>query len=133
MSNLNKAINAAAAEMAKDQDPQTFVEELRAEVRSGSQRAVSQLQDLINLIVITYNEATLLKPNMSDFVGQFIDKARDDNGNGRRYIKHFPQKGGDYNANNFIPTTTSATKFKVEFIKFKNADGTLPTSSVQKV
>lgn len=133
MATINKAVNAAVKEMAQDKDPQAFVEELRAEVRSGSQRAVSQLQDLINLIVITYNEATLLKPNMSDFIGQFIDKARDDNGNGRRYIKHFPQKGNDYNANNFIPTTTSDMKFKVEFIKFKEANGTLAPGSIQKV
>lgn len=133
MSNvLENAIETAVEMKAGEKDSQTFVNELREAVRAGSPRAVSQLQDLVNLIVITYNEATLLKPNMKEFINQFIDEPRDDNGNGRRYIKHFPKVPADYDPTKFIPTQTSATAFKVEFIKFKKDDGTLNDMSVQK-
>ena len=129
---LQNAIETAVEMRAGNQDAQSYVNDLREQVRAGSPRAISQLQDLVNLIVITYNEATILQPNMKEFINQFIDKPRDDNGNGRRYIKHFPRVPKDYNANEFIPTTTTATAFKVHFIKFKNDQGNLDTLSVQK-
>ena len=88
---LDNAIETAVEMKAGNQDAQSYINDLRADVRSGSPRAISQLQDLVNLIVITYNEATILQPNMKEFINQFIDKPRDDNGNGRRYIKHFPR------------------------------------------
>ena len=133
MSNtLNNAIETAVEMRAGNQDAQSYVNDLRADVRSGSPRAISALQDLVNLIVITYNEATLLQPNMKEFINQFIDKPRDDNGNGRRYIKHFPRVPEDYNPSKFIPTSTSTPKFKVQFIKFKKDNGDLDTLSVQK-
>ena len=117
---------------AGNQAAQSYINDLRADVRSGSPRAISNLQDLVNLIVITYNEATLLQPNMKEFINQFIDKPRDDNGNGRRYIKHFPRVPQNYDPTKFIPTGTTAAAFKVEFIKFKNDQGQLAPMSVQK-
>ena len=133
MSNtLDNAIETAVEMRAGNQDAQSYVNDLREQVRAGSPRAISQLQDLVNLIVITYNEATILQPNMKEFINQFIDKPRDDNGNGRRYIKHFPRVPKDYNANEFIPTTTTANAFKVHFIKFKQDNGQLADMSVQK-
>ena len=133
MSNtLDNAIETAVEMRAGNQDAQSYVNDLREQVRSGSPRAISQLQDLVNLIVITYNEATLLQPNMKEFINQFIDKPRDDNGNGRRYIKHFPRVPQNYDPTNFMPTGTTAAAFKVEFIKFKNDQGQLAPMSVQK-
>ena len=133
MSNtLDNAIETAVEMKAGNQDTQSYVNDLREQVRAGSPRAISNLQDLVNLIVITYNEATLLQPNMKEFINQFIDKPRDDNGNGRRYIKHFPKVPTNYEIGKFIPTGTSTPQFKVEFIKFKEADGNLAPMSVQK-
>ena len=129
---LQNSIETAVEMKAGNQDAQSYINDLRADVRSGSPRAISQLQDLVNLIVITYNEATLLKPNMKEFINQFIDEPRDDNGNGRRYIKHFPKVPGNYEIGKFIPTGTSTPQFKVEFIKFKEANGNLAPMSVQK-
>ena len=129
---LQNSIETAVEMKAGNQDAQSYINDLRADVRSGSPRAISNLQDLVNLIVITYNEATLLQPNMKEFINQFIDKPRDDNGNGRRYIKHFPRVPEDYNAGQFMPTGTTTPQFKVEFIKFKNDQGQLAPMSVQK-
>lgn len=129
---LQNSIETAVEMKAGNQDAQSYINDLRADVRSGSPRAISNLQDLVNLIVITYNEATLLKPNMKEFINQFIDEPRDDNGNGRRYIKHFPKVPTNYEINKFIPTGTSTPQFKVEFIKFKEANGNLAPMSVQK-
>ena len=133
MSNtLDNAIETAVEMKAGNQDAQSYVNDLREQVRAGSPRAISQLQDLVNLIVITYNEATILQPNMKEFINQFIDKPRDDNGNGRRYIKHFPRVPQNYDPNRFIPTGTTTNAFKVQFIKFKKDNGDLDTLSVQK-
>ena len=129
---LQNSIETAVEMKAGNQDAQSYINDLRADVRSGSPRAISQLQELVNLIVITYNEATLLQPNMKEFINQFIDKPRDDNGNGRRYIKHFPRVPKNYSATEFIPTATSTPAFKVEFIKFKESNGSLAQLSVQK-
>lgn len=129
---LQNSIETAVEMKAGNQDAQSYINDLRADVRSGSPRAISTLQDLVNLIVITYNEATLLKPNMKEFINQFIDEPRDDNGNGRRYIKHFPKVPTNYEIGKFIPTGTSTPQFKVEFIKFKEANGNLAPMSVQK-
>lgn len=129
---LQNSIETAVEMKAGNQDAQSYVNDLREQVRSGSPRAISNLQDLVNLIVITYNEATLLQPNMKEFINQFIDKPRDDNGNGRRYIKHFPKVPQNYDITKFIPTTTTPPAFKVEFIKFKEANGNLAPMSVQK-
>ena len=129
---LDRSIETAVEMKAGNQDAQSYVNDLREQVRAGSPRAISNLQDLVNLIVITYNEATLLKPNMKEFINQFIDEPRDDNGNGRRYIKHFPKVPGNYEIGKFIPTGTSTPQFKVEFIKFKEANGNLAPMSVQK-
>ena len=129
---LQNSIETAVEMQAGNQDAQSYVNDLKADVRAGSPRAISRLQDLVNLIVITYNEATLLKPNMKEFINQFIDEPRDDNGNGRRYIKHFPKVPTNYEIGKFIPTGTSTPQFKVEFIKFKEANGNLAPMSVQK-
>ena len=129
---LQNSIETAVEMKAGNQDAQSYINDLRADVRSGSPRAISNLQELVNLIVITYNEATLLQPNMKEFINQFIDKPRDDNGNGRRYIKHFPRVPKNYSATEFIPTATSTPAFKVEFIKFKESNGSLAQLSVQK-
>ena len=129
---LQNSIETAVEMKAGNQDAQSYINDLRADVRSGSPRAISQLQDLVNLIVITYNEATLLQPNMKEFINQFIDKPRDDNGNGRRYIKHFPKVPQNYDITKFIPTQTTPPQFTVEFIKFKEANGSLAPMSVQK-
>ena len=130
---LDNAIETAVEMRAGNQDAQSYVNDLREQVRSGSPRAISNLQDLVNLIVITYNEATILQPNMKEFINQFIDKPRDDNGNGRRYIKHFPKVPQNYDITKFIPTQTTPPAFKVEFIKFKESNGSLATMSVQKI
>ena len=133
MSNtLDNAIETAVEMRAGNQDAQSYVNDLREQVRAGSPRAISNLQDLVNLIVITYNEATILQPNMKEFINQFIDKPRDDNGNGRRYVKHFPRVPKNYSATEFIPTAPSTPAFKVEFIKFKESNGSLAQLSVQK-
>ena len=121
MSNtLDNAIETAVEMKAGNQDTQSYVNDLREQVRAGSPRAISNLQDLVNLIVITYNEATLLQPNMKEFINQFIDKPRDDNGNGRRYIKHFTKVPQNYDPNRFIPTGTTASVLLVTFNKFKS-------------
>lgn len=129
---LQNSIETAVEMKAGNQDAQSYVNDLREQVRAGSPRAISSLQDLVNLIVITYNEATILQPNMKEFINQFIDKPRDDNGNGRRYIKHFPKVPGNYEIGKFIPTGTTPPQFKVEFIKFKESNGNLAPMSVQK-
>ena len=129
---LQNSIETAVEMKAGNQDAQSYINDLRADVRSGSPRAISTLQDLVNLIVITYNEATLLQPNMKEFINQFIDKPRDDNGNGRRYIKHFPKVPQNYDITKFVPTGTTPPQFKVEFIKFKESNGSLASMSVQK-
>ena len=129
---LQNSIETAVEMKAGNQDAQSYVNDLREQVRANSPRAISQLQDLVNLIVITYNEATLLQPNMKEFINQFIDKPRDDNGNGRRYIKHFPKVPQNYDITKFIPTGTTPPQFKVEFIKFKESNGNLAPMSVQK-
>lgn len=129
---LDRSIETAVEMKAGNQDAQSYVNDLREQVRSNSPRAISQLQDLVNLIVITYNEATILQPNMKEFINQFIDKPRDDKGNGRRYIKHFPRVPQNYDPNRFIPTGTTPNAFKVQFIKFKQDDGQLASMSVQK-
>lgn len=120
----------------KGVDPQEYVDGLKAELRSDSRspRATAELTELINLIVITHQEQTLLKSDMYDFISQFIDAPRDDNGNGRRYIKHYIQQPVDYSTiqNNFIPTGLSETKFDVQFIKFKRDNGQLEDTSLQK-
>lgn len=131
-SNLNKAINVAVKAKAQNQAPQKYIDELREQVQAGDSRAVSTLQDLLNLIVITYNESTLLMGGMGEFVSQFIDAPRSDNGNGRRYIKHFTQPGDNYAPNDFVATGTNEPRFKVAFIKFKNDNGTLAAGSEQK-
>ena len=129
---LDRSIETAVEMKAGNQDAQSYVNDLREQVRAGSPRAISNLQELVNLIVITYNEATILQPNMKEFINQFIDKPRDDNGNGRRYIKHFPRVPQDYDPNRFIPTGTTTNAFKVHFIKFKQDNGQLADMSVQK-
>ena len=129
---LQNSIETAVEMKAGNQDAQSYINDLRADVRSGSPRAISTLQDLVNLIVITYNEATLLQPNMKEFINQFIDEPRDDNGNGRRYIKHFPKVPQNYDITKFIPTQQTPKAFKVQFIKFKKDNGDLDTLSVQK-
>ena len=134
---LQESINEAVekeitAKKLDGKDAQEYVEELREGVRLGDQRAVSSLQDLVNLIVITYNYKVKLKNGMSEFINQFIDEARDDNGNGRRYIYHPVQKGDDFQATDFVPTAVDASQFKVHFLKFKNDRGALEAGSIQK-
>lgn len=128
---IEVAVNHKASKSGKN--GQEYYNELKEQVANDDSRAVSSLQDLVNLIVITYNEATLLKPGMNEFISQFIDEPRDDNGNGRRYIKHFIQKAKDYQENKFIPTGTTNTYFKTHFIKFKEQNGSLSSGSVRKL
>ena len=57
MSNtLDNAIETAVEMRAGNQDAQSYVNDLREQVRAGSPRAISQLQDLVNLIVIEYKQ-----------------------------------------------------------------------------
>ena len=129
--NLDQAIELAVEARANGGDSQEYIDTLKDNVRAG--KSIDELQALLNLIVITYNEATLLKPGIAEYLRQFWDEADWNSGNGKRYIKHFPQIPQNYDASKFIPTEVSSNAFKVHFLKFKNDDGTLAEGSEQKV
>lgn len=122
-----------AAAKEKGVDPQKFVDDLKENLRENQHdlRAISTLTDLVNLIVITHQEKTILMNNMYSIVSEFMEEPRDDNGNGRRYIKHFLQKPNQWEPNKFIPDSLDTPKFKVNFIKFKDDQGNLLPNSKQ--
>lgn len=126
-----KAVTERAA--LKNTTPESYISNLQEELRMNSKAAgASELQELVNLIVITHQEGTLLKSDMWDFISQFMVAPNDDNGNGRRFIKHYPQTGRDFTEveNTFLPTGFTKQAFCVKFIKFKNDDNTIaPTSN----
>ena len=133
---LNKNLKDAIKKVYPDQEPQQFVDDLKETLIRNPKdtRAVSQLQDLTSLIVLTYNQQTILKSGMLEFVNTFFEESNPNLGNGKRFIKSFILKANDFDPNKFIPTQTDPEKFKVQFIKFKNEQtGALMPNSEQKL
>lgn len=126
----NKVFTERALE--KNTTPEAYVENLQEELKANSKAAgASELQDLVNLIVITHQETTMLKSDMWEFISQFIVQPNENNGNGRRFIKHYPQTGRDFTEveNKFLPDGFTKQAFAVKFIQFKDANGDIePTS-----
>lgn len=129
---MEQEFSKAAA--AENKEVQTFINELKEGAKMENAGTTSKLIDLVNLIVITHQEKTLLKSDMYDFISQFIDEPNDSTGNGHRYIKHYIQQPLDWTdvKDKFIPDGFSKTAFTVQFIAFKKADGSLEEGSIQK-
>lgn len=134
---IQEIMNDAAVNKAAEKGitPQEYIDKVKADVKMGNAEGTAELKDLVNLIVITHQERTLLRSDMWDFISQFIDAPNDQTGNGHRYIKHFIQEPKNYEdvKNKFVPDEFSKTAFSVQFIKFKNDEGNLEDGSVQKV
>lgn len=131
---LEQSTQEAAEKMAEKterKDAQDFIDQTKKELKERNPRATNDLIDLVNLIVVTYQEKTILMGGMKDFANAFIEKAAE--GNGTRYIKHYLTKNKDFDPNKFIPDRLDPTFFSVEFIKFKNDNGNLATGSEQKM
>lgn len=131
---LEQSTQEAAEKMAKKtdrKDAQDFIDQTKKELKDRQPRATDDLINLVNLIVVTYQEKTILMGGMKEFANSFIEKAEE--GNGTRYIKHFLAKNRDFEPDKFIPTTLTKPYFKVEFIKFKDDAGNLANGSEQKM
>ena len=126
---LNKVVNEVATEQAAKAGKTTenYIKDLKTELQLNSKSTVgtSELIELVNLIVITHQEKTLLRSDMYEFISQFIVQPNMDNGNGRRFIKHYPKVGRQWAdvEGKFVPEELSKTAFKVQFIKFKDDAG----------
>ena len=132
---IEKAVESRAAKAGVS--GQEYVDNLKRELIGdrGSRAAINELQDLVNLIVITHQQLTELKPGMEVFANQFIDQRRSDKqGNGNRYIKHYIQEGKEWSTikDKFVPTElTKSNAMSVQFIRFKQDNGQLDTNSKQ--
>ena len=132
---IEKAVESRAAKAGVS--GQEYVDNLKRELVEdrASRAAINELQDLVNLIVITHQQLTELKPGMEVFANQFIDQRRSDKqGNGNRYIKHYIQEGKEWSTikDKFVPTElTKANAMSVQFIRFKQDNGQLDTNSKQ--
>lgn len=132
---IEKAVEVRAAKA--NVSGQEYIDNLKRELVEdrASRAATNELQDLVNLIVITHQQLTELKPGMEVFANQFIDQRRSDKqGNGNRYIKHYIQEGKEWTEikNKFVPTELSNTEaMSVQFIKFKENGETLAPGSKQ--
>lgn len=132
---IEKAVEVRAAKA--NVSGQEYIDNLKRELVEdrASRAATNELQDLVNLIVITHQQLTELKPGMEVFANQFIDQRRSDKqGNGNRYIKHYIQEGKEWTEikNKFVPTELSNTEaMSVQFIKFKENGETLAEGSKQ--
>lgn len=132
---IEKAVETRAARAGVS--GQEYIDNLKRELVEdrASRAATNELQDLVNLIVITHQQLTELKPGMEVFANQFIDQRRSDKqGNGNRYIKHYIQEGKAWDTikDKFVPDALSKTNaMSVQFIKFKNDDQSLATGSQQ--
>lgn len=132
---IEKAVESRAAKAGVS--GQEYVDNLKRELIEdrGSRAAINELQDLVNLIVITHQQLTELKPGMEVFANQFIDQRRSDKqGNGNRYIKHYIQEGKEWSTikDKFVPTElTKSNAMSVQFIRFKQDSGQLDTNSKQ--
>ena len=132
---IEKAVEVRAAKA--NVSGQEYIDNLKRELVEdrASRAATNELQDLVNLIVITHQQLTELKPGMEVFANQFIDQRRSDKqGNGNRYIKHYIQEGKEWSTirDKFVPTELSNLEaMSRQFIKFKNDDGSLAPTSKQ--
>lgn len=132
---IEKAVEVRAAKA--NVSGQEYIDNLKRELVEdrASRAATNELQDLVNLIVITHQQLTELKPGMEVFANQFIDQRRSDKqGNGNRYIKHYIQEGKEWSTikDKFVPTELSNLEaMSRQFIKFKEDDGNLATGSKQ--
>ena len=132
---IEKAVEVRAAKA--NVSGQEYIDNLKRELVEdrASRAATNELQDLVNLIVITHQQLTELKPGMEVFANQFIDQRRSDKqGNGNRYIKHYIQEGKSWNEikGKFVPTELSNTEaMSVQFIKFKLDNQDLAPGSQQ--
>ena len=132
---IEKAVEVRAAKA--NVSGQEYIDNLKRELVEdrASRAATNELQDLVNLIVITHQQLTELKPGMEVFANQFIDQRRSDKqGNGNRYIKHYIQEGKEWNAikDKFVPTELSNLEaMSRQFIKFKEDNGNLAAGSQQ--
>ena len=132
---IEKAVEVRAAKA--NVSGQEYIDNLKRELVEdrASRAATNELQDLVNLIVITHQQLTELKPGMEVFANQFIDQRRSDKqGNGNRYIKHYIQEGKEWDTikDKFVPTELSNLEaMSRQFIKFKEDDGRLAPTSKQ--
>ena len=132
---IEKAVEVRAAKA--NVSGQEYIDNLKRELVEdrASRAATNELQDLVNLIVITHQQLTELKPGMEVFANQFIDQRRSDKqGNGNRYIKHYIQEGKSWDEikDKFVPEALSKVNaMSVQFIKFKQDNGNLDTNSQQ--
>ena len=132
---IEKAVEVRAAKAKVS--GQEYIDNLKRELVEdrASRAATNELQDLVNLIVITHQQLTELKPGMEVFVNQFIDQRRSDKqGNGNRYIKHYIQEGKAWDdvKDKFVPTELSKMNaMSRQFIKFKENETTLAAGSQQ--
>lgn len=132
---IEKAVEVRAAKA--NVSGQEYIDNLKRELVEdrASRAATNELQDLVNLIVITHQQLTELKPGMEVFVNQFIDQRRSDKqGNGNRYIKHYIQEGKAWDdvKDKFVPTELSKMDaMSRQFIKFKENGETLAAGSQQ--
>ena len=132
---IEKAVESRAAKAGVS--GQEYVDNLKRELVEdrASRSATNELQDLVNLIVITHQQLTELKPGMEVFANQFIDQRRSDKqGNGNRYVKHYIQEGKEWSTikDKFVPTELSKMNaMSRQFIKFKEDNDTLAAGSQQ--
>ena len=132
---IEKAVEVRAAKA--NVSGQEYIDNLKRELVEdrASRAATNELQDLVNLIVITHQQLTELKPGMEVFANQFIDQRRSDKqGNGNRYIKHYIQEGKEWSTikDKFVPTELSNLQaMSRQFIKFKEDNGDLAAGSKQ--
>ena len=132
---IEKAVEVRAAKA--NVSGQEYIDNLKRELVEdrASRAATNELQDLVNLIVITHQQLTELKPGMEVFANQFIDQRRSDKqGNGNRYIKHYIQEGKEWDTikDKFVPTELSNLEaMSRQFIKFKEDNGNLAAGSQQ--
>lgn len=126
---VNDAVGAKAA-AAGFNDPQAYVENLKNQVQQAVPLALNDLNELVSLIVVTYQQRTMLFEGMEGFAESFIEKISE--GNGQRYILAIPGADGDYQKNDFVPNNFTENKFVVDFIKFKDDQGNLAPGAERK-
>lgn len=130
---LQGAINdvvTAQAQQAGFTDPQAYVENLKNQVQQAVPLALNTLNELVSLIVETYQQRTLLFEGMEGFAEGFIENVSD--GNGKRYAVHIPGADDDYDKDEFVPNSLTDYRFGVHFIKFKDDQGNLAPGAERK-
>ena len=135
--------NQINQETGQNLSPQENIDRMKRDIQQGQAqvmaapgaqaRALSQLQDLVSLIVVTYQEKTILYSQIG-FLINSVSKYDLEQGNGIRFIKHVPVAGKDFEPNKFIPDQLDPDKFRTYRIEFYDSQtGALkPNSSKRK-